>query len=79
VKSIPEYYMELSSCAWLTTPCVLYRKLIDLFWEGDEPNAAVAKENPILAVKESAPLPQAETVVPGAEATPPEATHVEGE
>jgi hypothetical protein len=39
---------------------------------------ATAKENPTPTVKESAPLPQAETVAPGAEATLPEATVVEG-
>jgi hypothetical protein len=70
--------MELSSRAWLTTLCVLCRKSTDLSWEGDEPSAAAAEENPTLAVEESTPLPQAETVVPGAEATPPEATLVEG-
>jgi hypothetical protein len=57
--------MELSSCAWLTTPCVLCRKLIDLSWEGDEPSVAAAEENPMLAVEESAPLPQAVTTAPG--------------
>jgi hypothetical protein len=71
--------MELSSCAWLTTPCVLCRKSTDLSWEGDEPSAAAAEEDPTLAVEESAPLSQAETVAPGAEATPLEATLVEGE
>jgi hypothetical protein len=70
--------MELSSRAWLTTLCVLCRKSTDLSWEGDEPSAAAAEENPTLAVEESTPLPQAETVAPGAEATPPEATLVEG-
>jgi hypothetical protein len=70
--------MELSTRAWLTTLCVLCRKSTDLSWEGDEPSAAAAEENPTLAVEESTPLPQAETVVPGAEATPPEATLVEG-
>jgi hypothetical protein len=70
--------MELSSCAWLITPCVLCRKSIDLSWEGDEPSVAAAEENPTPAVEESAPLPQAETVAQGAEATLPEATVVEG-
>jgi hypothetical protein len=70
--------MELSSCAWLTTLCVLCRKLTDLSWEGDEPSAAAAEENPMLAVEESTPLPQGEAVALGAEATPPEATLVEG-
>jgi hypothetical protein len=37
-----------------------------------------AEENPALAVEESAPLPQAETVAPVAEATLPEASVVEG-
>jgi hypothetical protein len=50
----------------------------DLSWEGDEPSAAAAEENPTLAVEESAPLPQAETMAPGAEATRPEVTVVEG-
>jgi hypothetical protein len=39
---------------------------------------AVAEENLMLAVEESARLAQAETMAPGAEATPPEATVVEG-
>jgi hypothetical protein len=49
-----------------------------LSWEGDEPSTATTEENPMLAVEESAPLPQAETVAPGAEATLPEASVVEG-
>jgi hypothetical protein len=69
--------MELSIRAWLTTLCVLCRKSTDLSWEGDEPSAAAAEENPTLVVEESTPLPRAETVAPGAEATPPEATLVE--
>jgi hypothetical protein len=36
------------------------------------------EENPSPAVEESASLPQCETVAPGAEATPPEATVVKG-
>jgi hypothetical protein len=36
------------------------------------------KKNLTLAVEESTTLPQVETVVSGAEATPPEATVVEG-
>jgi hypothetical protein len=78
VKSIPEEYMDLSSCAWLTTLCVLYRKWTDLSWEGDEPSAAAAEENPTLAIEESTPLLQAKTAAPGAKATPLEATVVEG-
>jgi hypothetical protein len=70
--------MELSSRAWLTTLCVLCRKSTDLSWEGDEPSAAAAEENPTLAVEESTPLPQAETVVLGAEATSSEVTVVDG-
>jgi hypothetical protein len=37
-----------------------------------------AEQNPTLAAEESTPFPQGETAVPGAEATPPEATLVEG-
>jgi hypothetical protein len=70
--------MELSSRAWLTTLCVLCRKSTDLSWEGDEPSATAAEENSTLAVEGSTPLPQAEIVASGAEATPPEATLVEG-
>jgi hypothetical protein len=39
---------------------------------------AAAEESPTLVVEESAPLPQGETVTPGAEATMPEASVVEG-
>jgi hypothetical protein len=49
--------MELSTRAWLTTLCVLCRKWIDLSWEGDEPSAAAAGEDPMLAVEESTTLP----------------------
>jgi hypothetical protein len=70
--------MKLSSCAWLTTPCVLYRKSTDLSWEGDEPSAAAVEDSPTLAAEESTPLPQGETAAPGVEATPLEATLVEG-
>jgi hypothetical protein len=70
--------MDLGSHAWLTTLCVLYRKSTDLSWEGDEPSTAAAGENPRLAIEESAPLPQAETVAPGAEAMLPGASVVEG-
>jgi hypothetical protein len=70
--------MELSSRAWLTTLCVLCWKSTDLSLDGDEPSAAGAEENLTLAVEESAPLPQDEIVVPGTEATPLEATVVEG-
>jgi hypothetical protein len=38
---------------------------------------AAAEENLTLAVEKFTPLPQAETVASGAEATPPEATLVE--
>jgi hypothetical protein len=70
--------MELSSRALLTILCVQCRKSNDLSWEGDEPSTTAAEENPTLAAEESTPLPQAEAVAPGAEATPPEATVVEG-
>jgi hypothetical protein len=62
----------------LTTNIVLCRKSTDFSWEGDEPSTTTAEENPTLAVEESAPLPQAETVAPGAEAMLLEATVVEG-
>jgi hypothetical protein len=52
--------------------------MTDLSWEREEPSTAAAEENPSSAVEVSAPLPQAESVAPGAEATPPEATVVEG-
>jgi hypothetical protein len=68
----------LDILAWLTTKFAFCRKSTDLSWEGEEPNIAAAKEDPSPVVQESAPLPQAETVVPGAEATPPEVTVVEG-
>jgi hypothetical protein len=48
-------------------------------WEGDEPSMAAAEEAFAPAAEESAPLPQAETVAPAVEATPPEASIVEGE
>jgi hypothetical protein len=62
----------------LTTSDVLCRKSTDLSWEGDEPSAAVAKEDSMPAVKESAPLPRAETVTQAVEATLPEASIAEG-
>jgi hypothetical protein len=70
--------MWLGNLAWLITKYVLCRKSTNLSWEGEEPSTAAAEENPSPAVEESAPLPQAETMAPGAEATPPEATVVEG-
>jgi hypothetical protein len=70
--------LYFGNLAWLTTKYVLCRKSTDLSWEGEEPDAAVAKENPPAAVEESVPLAQAETVAQGAEATPSEATVVEG-
>jgi hypothetical protein len=62
----------------LTTNFVLCRKSTDLSWEGEEPDTAANEEDPSTAVEGSSSLPQAETVAPGAEATPPEATIVEG-
>jgi hypothetical protein len=62
----------------LTTNFALCKKSTDLSWEGDEPSTASAEESPTLAVEESTPLPQAKTMAPGAEATPLEATVVEG-
>jgi hypothetical protein len=62
----------------LTTYLVLCRKSTDLSWEGDEPDTTADEEDPALAVEEFAPLSLDETVAPGAEATLPEATMVEG-
>jgi hypothetical protein len=53
VKSISEYYLLVGNLAWLITNFVLCQKSTDLFWEGEEPDAAVAKENPSAAVEES--------------------------
>jgi hypothetical protein len=53
-------------------------KSTDLSWEGEEPSTAAAEENPSPAIEESASLPQGETVAPGVEVAPPEATIVEG-
>jgi hypothetical protein len=55
------------------------KKSTDLFWEGDEPAAAVAEEEVAPSMEESAPAPQAELEVPAAEATLPEASVVKGE
>jgi hypothetical protein len=64
--------------AWLITEFVLCRKSNDLSWEGEEPSAATGEEDPSPVVEESATLPQAEAIAQGAEATPLEATVVEG-
>jgi hypothetical protein len=63
---------------WLITEFVLCRKSTDLSWESEEPSATADDKDPSPAVEESAALPQAETIAQGAEATPPEATIVEG-
>jgi hypothetical protein len=68
----------VGNLAWLITKFVLSRKSTDLSWEGEEPDAAAAEENPSAAVEESASLPQTETVTQGAEASSPEDTVVEG-
>jgi hypothetical protein len=47
--------------------------------EGDEPGTAAGEEISAPAAEESAPLPQAETVTPVAEATLQEASVVDGE
>jgi hypothetical protein len=69
--------MKIGSRTWLTTDFVMCRKSTDLSWKGDEPSAAVAEEGSVPAAEESAPLPQAEIVVPAVEATLPEASIVE--
>jgi hypothetical protein len=50
-----------------------------LSWEGDEPSTAAAEEVSAPAAEEFAPLSQAETVTPVAEATLPATNIVEGE
>jgi hypothetical protein len=52
----------------------------ELFWAvlSHEPDTAADEEDPALAVEESTPLPQDETVAQGIEATLPETTMVEG-
>jgi hypothetical protein len=57
---------------------VLCRKSTDPSSEGEEPGAATGEEYQSTAVEKSAPLPQAETVAQVADATPQEATMVEG-
>jgi hypothetical protein len=52
---------------------------MDLSWEGDEPSTATAEEASAPTAEESAPLRQAETVAPAAEAALPEASIVECE
>jgi hypothetical protein len=71
--------LKLDSLTWLTTNFVLCRKSTDLSWDGDEPSMVAAKEISASAAEESAPLPQAETVMAVEEATLPEASVVEGE
>jgi hypothetical protein len=50
-----------------------------LTWDEDEPSAAMAEEDSAPAAEEFAPAPQAATEAPAVEATPPEASVVEGE
>jgi hypothetical protein len=52
---------------------------MDLTWDEDEPNMAMAEEDSTPAVEESTPAPQAEIEAPAVEATLPEASVVEGE
>jgi hypothetical protein len=54
------------------------RKSTDLSWEGEETSAAAGEEDRSPAVEESAPLPQVESDAQVTEATPSEATIVEG-
>jgi hypothetical protein len=54
------------------------RKSTDLSWEGDEPSTTVAEEEVTPPVEESTSAPQAESEVPAAGATLPEASVVEG-
>jgi hypothetical protein len=57
---------------------VLCRKSTDLSWDREEPSAAAGEAGQSAGVEESAPLPQAEPVAQATEATPQEATMVEG-
>jgi hypothetical protein len=50
-----------------------------LTWDGNEPAAAVAKEEPAPVAEESSPAPQAESEAPAVEAALQEACIVEGE
>jgi hypothetical protein len=47
-------------------------------WDGEEPSAAAGEEDRSAGVEESAPLPQTEAVAQAMDATPQEATMVEG-
>jgi hypothetical protein len=62
----------------MITGVVLCRKSTDLSWEGQEPSAVADEEDRSAGVEESAPLPLTETIAQAAEATPQEATMVEG-
>jgi hypothetical protein len=57
---------------------VLCRKSTDLSWDGEEPSATAGEAGRSAGVEESTPLPQAEIVAQATEATPQEATMVEG-
>jgi hypothetical protein len=57
---------------------VICRKSIDLSWEGEEPGASAGEEDWSAGVEESVALPQTEAVAETMEATPQEATMVEG-
>jgi hypothetical protein len=57
---------------------LLCRKSSDLSWDGEELSAAAGEESRTAEVEESALLPQTETAGQAAEATPQEATMVEG-
>jgi hypothetical protein len=70
--------MWVGNLAWQITKVVLCRKFTDLSWDGEETSAAAGEEDWSPVVEESAPLPQVESVAQVAEATPPEATIVEG-
>jgi hypothetical protein len=52
---------------------------MDLTWDEDEPNAAMAEDDSAPTADESAPAPQAESETPSVEAALPEASIVEGE
>jgi hypothetical protein len=57
---------------------VLCRKSTVLSWDGEEPSAAAGEDGRSAEVEESAHLPQTEAAAQATEATPQEATTVEG-
>jgi hypothetical protein len=57
---------------------VLCRKSTDLSWDGEEPGTTAGENDRSMEVEEFTPLLQTGAVAQAAEATPQEATMVEG-